>query len=180
MIIAISGKPGSGKSTVAKLLAKKLRYTHHSAGNMQREIAKERNLTILQLGKLEAKSDKLDHLIDKRQERLGKQKDNFVIDGWLSAKFIPHAFKVFLDVNADEAVRRRLTQKRKEEQYETRAQAKAHMQQREAVSRRRWLRYYHFDYTKKSNYDAFISTTKKKPESIASQIIKMIKKKRLL
>lgn len=180
MIIAISGKPGSGKSTVAKLLAKKLGYKHYSAGNMQREIAKERGLTILQLGKLESKNDKLDRLIDKKQEQLGKQKDNFVIDAWLAARFIPHAFKVLLDVNINEAVRRRLNQKRKEEEYETKAEAKAHMKQRELINRTRWLRYYDFDYAKKSNYDVVISTTRKKPEAVADQIIKMIKKKRLL
>ena len=44
-IITISGMLGSGKSTVAKLLAQKLGYEYYSTGNAQREIAKKKAMT---------------------------------------------------------------------------------------------------------------------------------------
>ncbi len=180
MIITIAGNAGSGKSTVSKLLAKKLRYKHYSAGDMQREIAKEQGMSILELGRLEAKDKKYDNMIDARQRRLGKENDNFVIDGWLSAYFIPHSYKVFLTVDANEAVKRRIRQKRKNEQYATLKEAKAALKEREAINRKRWLKYYGFDYADKKNYDLTVNTTKKKPESVTAQILSVLKKKKLL
>ena len=52
MIITISGIAGSGKSTVAKLLAKKLNYNHYSIGEFMRDIAKEKNTSLLELSNL--------------------------------------------------------------------------------------------------------------------------------
>ena len=53
MIIAISGKAGSGKSTVAKLLASKLRLRHYSIGDLMREMAKEKERQMLEYCKLD-------------------------------------------------------------------------------------------------------------------------------
>ena len=51
-MITISGMLGSGKSTVAKILAQKLDYGYYSTGNAQREIAQKRGLTTLELNQL--------------------------------------------------------------------------------------------------------------------------------
>jgi cytidylate kinase len=48
MIITISGKAGSGKGTISKLLAEKLGYEHISIGDMKRKIAHEMGITIFQ------------------------------------------------------------------------------------------------------------------------------------
>jgi cytidylate kinase len=69
MIVTISGRPSSGKSCVAKQLAKELGYRHFSAGDMQRQIAKEMGLTILELGILEQKDDSYDRKIDAKTRR---------------------------------------------------------------------------------------------------------------
>ena len=45
VVIIISGSPGSGKSTVAKNLAKKLGLRHTSAGDKMREIAGNKDIT---------------------------------------------------------------------------------------------------------------------------------------
>ena len=41
MIISISGFPGSGKSTIAKLLAEKLKWPRYYMGGLRREAAKK-------------------------------------------------------------------------------------------------------------------------------------------
>ena len=89
MIITISGIAGSGKSTVAKLLAKKLNYKHYSIGDFMRQIAKERKLTLLELSKQAEKDNSIDKELDKKQIELGKTKDNFVIDSRLGFHFCP-------------------------------------------------------------------------------------------
>ncbi len=108
MIITVSGKAGSGKSTVSKLLAKKLGLKHYSSGDFMRQMAKERGVTLAELSK-QAEQDKgaIDKEIDERQKELGKKENNFVIDGRLSAFFIPNAdFKVFLDCDDDVRAKR--------------------------------------------------------------------------
>ena len=52
MIITLSGMPGSGKSTVAKILSKKLRMSRYYMGGIRREMARKMGLTIDELNKL--------------------------------------------------------------------------------------------------------------------------------
>ncbi|MFO8015868.1 MAG: AAA family ATPase, partial [Candidatus Woesearchaeota archaeon] len=49
MKITISGKPGSGKSTVARLVAERLGLNHYSLGDMQREVAREKCISMAEL-----------------------------------------------------------------------------------------------------------------------------------
>jgi cytidylate kinase len=46
MIISIGGTHGSGKSTIAKMLAKKLNWPHYYMGGLRRETAKKKGLTL--------------------------------------------------------------------------------------------------------------------------------------
>ncbi|MCH9028900.1 MAG: nucleoside monophosphate kinase, partial [Bacteroidetes bacterium] len=66
MIITISGKAGSGKSTVAKELARKLELKHYSIGDLMRQMAKEKNISLTELGKLAEKDDSIDKELDKK------------------------------------------------------------------------------------------------------------------
>lgn len=177
MIITISGKPAAGKSTTAKALAKKLELEHHSGGDLQRELAKELGLTINELGNLEAQDEKYDRMIDEKLRKLGETKDNFVIDGWLSAHFIPNSIKIFLEVDIDEAVRRRIKQPRKEETYTSAQETKQKFIEREKVNRDRWIKYYNFDYSDSKNYDLVIDTTNVTSEQVVEKIMTFIKTK---
>ena len=46
MHITITGRLGSGKTTVARMLAEKRSYTYYSTGNIMRELAAEAGLSI--------------------------------------------------------------------------------------------------------------------------------------
>ena len=52
MIITISGKAGSGKSTVAKSISQKLNLRHYSIGDLMRAMAREKKISLLELNKL--------------------------------------------------------------------------------------------------------------------------------
>ncbi|MBN1502207.1 cytidylate kinase family protein [Candidatus Woesearchaeota archaeon] len=175
MIITISGVSGSGKSSVAKLLAKMLNYKHYSMGDLQREIAKEKGISIADLGELEKKDSAIDREIDEKQAQLAKREDDFVIDSWLGAHFIPNSFKVFLDCDFNTKVQRIYNAKRKGiEEYNNLGEAKTLIKQREKTNRERWVRYYDFDFLNKGNYDIVIDTTNISIEETANRIIKCL------
>ncbi|PIN81309.1 cytidylate kinase, partial [Candidatus Woesearchaeota archaeon CG10_big_fil_rev_8_21_14_0_10_32_9] len=64
MKITISGNLGSGKSTVAKMLAKDLGYSHYSTGDFMRKMAEERGITLLELGKIAENDSSIDYELD--------------------------------------------------------------------------------------------------------------------
>ncbi len=175
MIITISSLPGSGKSTITKLVAKKLDYKHYSTGDFQRELAKEHGLTITQWGELEAKDKKYDMMVDKRTEQIAKTIDNAVFDSWLAPHFVPkHAIKIFLECDEQVRAKRRLPQKRETEQFSTIEEAIKDMRKRVECNRKRWIKYYNYDFLDMSNYDLVIDTTNLTPEQIVDKILKFV------
>lgn len=65
-----------------------------------RNLAKERNMSITELNQYsETDGGEIDRILDERQQTLGENEDNFIIDGRLAFHFIPHSCKVFLDVD---------------------------------------------------------------------------------
>ncbi len=180
MIITITGLAASGKSSVAKLLAKKLGFEHYSAGDAQREVALEKGVTITELGKLEAEDDGIDRIIDEKLTNVGKSGKNVVVDAWLGAHFIPHAIKIFLEVDINTRVERRLGHKREEESFDDFEEAKKTMQERETTNRKRWLKFYNFDYTERKNYDYIVKTDDMNQNEITDYIIELLKKDRRL
>jgi CMP/dCMP kinase len=176
MIITVSGKAGSGKSTVAKTLGKRLGLRHYSVGDVMRKMASEREISLLDLNKLAEKDPSIDKELDDRLIRLGKTEDGFIIDGRLTAFFIPHAkFRIFLSADAKTRAERILKAKRADEQNETLAQTMKSMEKREESERKRYKQYYDVDYTDKKLYTHVVDTTTLGVEGVLSQILSFVK-----
>ncbi len=176
MIITIGGKAGSGKSTIAKELAKKLNLKHYSIGDLQRNIAKEKGITLIELSKLEEKDSSIDKELEEKQKELGTKNDNFVIDGRLSAFFIPNSIKIFLD--ADEKIRaeRILKDGRSTEKSEDIDKAIKNIKKREESENNRFKKYYGFNCYDKTEYDFTIDTSNLTVKKIINKILNIIKK----
>jgi len=175
MIITISGKAGSGKSTVAKELAKKLNLKHYSIGDLMRQIAKERNISLIELSKLAEKDDSIDIELDKKNIQL-REENNFVIDGRLTAYFSPYAdLKVFLDCDNKVRAERILQDKREEEKSKNLEELAKKIKQREESERKRYKKLYNVDYCDKSLYDLIIDTTNLSISEVVEKIIKAAK-----
>src|SRR3989338_2859223 len=98
MIITISGCPGSGKDTVARIISKKLGMKLHQMGELRRKLAKKHRLSIQELNERGKTESWTDSKIDSITTELGKKQDNFIIVGRTAYHFIPHSIKIYLDV----------------------------------------------------------------------------------
>ena len=175
MIIAISGKAGSGKSTVAREIAKKLRLRHYSIGDLMRQLAKEKKMSLLELSRIAEKDSSIDKELDDKQIAL-KNKDDFVIDGRLTAFFIPDAdLKIFLDCRDEVRAERILKDTRKDEKARTIKEVIKKIKSREQSERKRYKEYYNADYYNKRLYDLVINTTNMKASQVVDRIIKLVK-----
>lgn len=177
MIITISGKPGSGKSVVAREIAKRLNLKHYSMGDFQRDIADKRGISITELGRLEEKDRSIDEEVDRRQEELGKKEDNFVIDSRIGFHFIPGSLKIFLDVNFDAGAGRIFRQKRKEESSATLEGTKKEIRLRVESEKKRYREFYNIDHYDPMNYDLIIDTTSKRIEQVVDEIVKKVRER---
>jgi len=176
MIVAISGKAGSGKSTVAKLLAKKLKLEHYSIGDLMREMAKEKKISLLELSRLAEKDKSIDRELDKKQIQLGK-KNNFVIDSRLAAFFIPNAdFKVFLDCDDKIRAERIMKDNREIEKGKNAKEMIKEIKKREESERKRYKEYYGVDCYDKKLYDLVVDTSKLSVEEVVEEIMGVVKK----
>lgn len=172
MRITISGKAGSGKSTVAKLLSQKLGLEHYSIGDLMRVMANEKGISLLELNRLAEKDKKIDFELDSRLRQLGKAKDNFVVDGRLTAFFIPDAdARVFLDADDDVRAGRILKDRRQQEKNSSLQETMENIKKREESEKKRYKKYYKVDYLDKKLYNYVIDTTKLSPVQVVEKII---------
>ena len=171
MIIAISGRPGSGKSTVAKALAARLGLRHVSAGDFMREMAAERGISVLELSRIAENDDSIDREIDARSAVLGDSGESFVIDSRLAWHFIVDSIKVFLDVDIDVAADRIYGDNRGSEAENIDIEAtRRSTQERAASESLRYQSYYGIDYLDPANYDLVLDTSDLSVEAAVDEI----------
>jgi len=176
MIITISGLPGSGKSTIGKIIAEKLGLTFYSIGDLRGKMAMERGMTIDQLNKLGETEAWTDKEVDDYQIDLARREDNFVIDARLSWFFMPRAFKVFLTVTPEEGARRIFANPRPDESSAASVEEVAERTKKRITSDRlRYEKWYHVRFDDPANYDLVLDTTARKPEQIVEEILKAVK-----
>lgn len=176
MIITISGKPGAGKSTVGKEVAKQLGMKYYSVGDLRGKMAQDRGMTIEELNKLGESQDFTDREADEYQASLAKKEDGFVMDSRLGFKFIPDSIKVFLDVETKEAARRIFKDTRSDERiYHSVEDVEKALVERLASDTKRYMQYYDVDYLDKSNFDLIIDTTEDSPDVFVNQIVEFVR-----
>lgn len=175
MIITISGKPGSGKSTVARLLAKRLNVPHFSAGGFMRDIARQRRLDVTELARRAESDLSINALVDERTIELSHHALSFVMDGRMAWRFIPSGVKVLLVVSEKEASRR--LREREPKRFKSLAAALAEVRARTSCERAQFKAQYGVDFLAKKNYDVVIDTTERSAEDVVALILEKMKSK---
>jgi len=176
MQITISGLPGSGKSTLAKCLAKKLKLKHYCAGDIMRELARKKGISLLELSNIAEKDTNIDKEIDSVYKELAK-KDNIIVDSRLGFYFLPKSIKLFLVVDPVIGARRVWTAKRMTEQENISPKQTARaIKKRIESERQRYKKLYNIDHTNTKNYDIVLDTSYMNVEQMNDAAFNAIKK----
>jgi cytidylate kinase len=116
IVVCISGMAGTGKSTLAKKIAKKYRLKYYSGGDALKALAVEQGYDSKSIGWWEspeglgflAKREqnlKFDKLVDNKLLEFA-QKGNVLLDSWTMPWLIDHGFKIWLAASIDKRAER--------------------------------------------------------------------------
>lgn len=169
MIITISGPPGSGKSTLSRLLSVKLGMELISAGDIFRKQAEKHCMSLEEFGLLAKSDGNIDRKLDEEQKKLAREKDTIILEGRLSGFIVDANLKVWL--KAPLQIRAERIAQREGKPV---AKAMEETSEREDCERERYLRYYDIDIKDLSVYDLVIDSSKWSPEEISEIVVKAV------
>ena len=106
VLLTISGLPGSGTTTVSRLLSEKYGLEMISAGEVFRSLAKEYGMTLAEFGELAESDDSIDLKIDARQKEIANTRDNVILEGRLAGHMAEKALKIWIKASVDVRVER--------------------------------------------------------------------------
>jgi cytidylate kinase len=171
-VITVSGPHGTGKSTYAKALAKAFRLRYVCAGELFRDLAKERGVTLETFSQMAAEDPEIDRIIDERTKAEAKE-GGVVIDAQLGAWMAKDLADVKVLIVAPDDVRfRRIAQRDGISVPEARKQTVA----REAIQKQRYQNYYGLDVSDLSIYDLKIDTGLYQIEKAKSAVIESVRR----
>ncbi|MFN3383363.1 MAG: (d)CMP kinase [Archaeoglobaceae archaeon] len=170
MKITISGPPGSGKTTVAKILSEKLGIKLISAGSVFRQLAMEKKMSLEEFSKFAEGNPEVDVMIDKMQREMAEKERDAIIEGRLSGWMVKDAnFRVY--IFADAEVRYgRIAKREGKEINDVRRETKL----REEIEKRRYQKFYGIDVDDWRIYDLIVNSTRISAEKIADIILKAV------
>ena len=173
MHISISGKLGSGKSTISNILKTNYGFQIYCTGAVQREIASQHNLSTLEMNKMMKQDISYDHLIDDTTTKISieKRDETIIFDSRMAWKFAVNSFKVFVTVDPFVAATRVMANPRGDVEFYTNIEdAKLKMIERCNVECERFMDFYGVDIFDYSNYDLVIDSTCVTADELASNV----------
>lgn len=170
--ISISGDLGSGKTTVSFLIADRLGYRRYSTGDIQRQLAAEKNMTTLEFNKLSETKDYIDKLIDNTTAEMAKSEESLVFDSRMAWFFVPNSFSVRLIINSVVGAERIMGAGRGEiEEYNDIEDALQKVNERKESEKNRFSIKYGVNLLEFQNYDLVIDTSFVNPEEVTGLIL---------
>lgn len=184
LIISLNGQEGSGKSTIAKMLAKKLNIPRYYMGQMFRDMALEKGMSLPEFRKICDADPAFDKKVDDYIVKLSVEKDNFVIESRTAWHFIPNSLKIYLKVDPQSAAKRILKALSKEHNrgnedtnLDTIENIQRSILQRRKEDSERYFALYGIRQDIEKNYDFIIDTTNLSIEDVFRKVMDFIESK---
>lgn len=162
LFITVSGPPGCGATTLCDRLSEAIGCPYVAGGDIFRELATDRDMTLTQLTAEAQESDEIDRALDGRlrsiAEKWGATNKPFILEsrlaGWLAGNRAD--LRIWLD--APEEVRK--------ERISDREETAAEMRVREVSEAGRYQSYYEIDIENREFYDLQLNTARWDKDSI--------------
>ncbi|MEM1597567.1 MAG: AAA family ATPase [Pyrobaculum sp.] len=155
VVIAVSGQPGSGKTTIAREVSKILKLPMVSSGSIFRELAAKHGMDFLEFHKYAEKNTEIDRLVDAIAVEKAKSGD-VVLEGHLAAWVVRPYADICIYLKASKEVRARRIALRDGKTFE---EALREVERREELNRQRYLSIYGIDIRDLSIFDLVLDTS---------------------
>lgn len=159
MQITVSGLPGSGTTTISRLLAECYDLELVSSGEIFRKLAKERGMSLAEFGALAERDPSIDLEIDKNQKSIIHSRENIILESRLAghmAQGRPNVLKVWIKAPILTRVKR-IQKREKSVSFDDELKKTVEREKSEAF---RYKNYYGIDITDLSIYDIVIDSEK--------------------
>lgn len=179
MHITLTGNLGSGKSTICKILETEHHYEIYSTGKVQRKLAEDLGISVLEMNQLMCKDHKYDNMIDDTTAKISRENPDkaIVFDSRLAWNFVETSFKVFLSVSLNVAADRVYGDNRGNvEKYSSFEDAKQQLKLRAQTEDIRYKDIYNLDYFNFLNYNLILDSTYCTPELLSKVILEEAEK----
>jgi len=168
--LTIGGPPGSGKTTLAKLLSQKTGMDIVYAGEIFRNMAEERGVSLEEFGRMAETDDTIDRELDERMVKIARERDDIILDGRLTG-YMTHrngipAFRVYVTAEFPIRVERIAGREEKD-----RAQVEEEVLERERSEYERYMKYYGIDIRDTEIYDLVLDSSHMSPEALAERLL---------
>ncbi|HYZ91483.1 MAG TPA: cytidylate kinase family protein [Actinomycetota bacterium] len=169
MIVTVGGLPGTGTSTLCRLLERELGLPYVYAGQIFRQEAAARGLTLAELNELAGSDSTVDRQLDERQLELLK-KGNVILEGrmsgWLAHTNGIDALTVWVTCDAEERIRRLVDRDGGDPEEQRRATDKRVEQEQD-----RYRRFYGAEVDDQTIYDLVLDSTSTPPAELVRRVL---------
>ena len=179
MLIAITGRLDSGKSTMCRKLSERCKYQIYSTGAIHRNLAKRMGMDTLALNQMMSRDTSYDRAIDDEVQRIAMERrdERLIFDSRLAWHFVEKSLKLFTTVDPVVAAKRVfMTPRGEEEKYANLDDALRNLRLRAKLEQERFKGIYGVDYYDYSNFDLILDTTWLDPELLVTLILEELAK----
>jgi cytidylate kinase len=178
--VTISGHPGSGTTTLVSILEKTFKWKSINGGQIFRNAAKNKNLSLVDFAELCLVDDKVDKELDEELMKIisdtnGPEIIESRLAGHWASKAKIECKRIWLDV--DEKVRAERVQKREGGEL---SHVLFSIQQRAEKDDLRFQQFYEISLNNMKPYSLVIDCNDLNPEKVANKVIKHLKNEEVL